>query len=136
VTRHREIGNEGISSVHPSPGAIRMRRARWRKSQGALFVNFLVGADAIANLVALGWLDPEERGDRDTVTDVVIGLAMRALALRGAPRARRSRRRMSSLIRAGEISLASQSARISQLLEQNLNFRGEFLNHALFLVVV
>jgi hypothetical protein len=52
-----------------------MRRARWRKGQGALFVNFLVGADAIANLVALGWLDPKERGNRNAVIVAVINLA-------------------------------------------------------------
>jgi hypothetical protein len=75
VTRYRKIGNGEISSADPSPGAIRMRRARWRKGQGALFVNFLVGADAIANLVALGWLDPKERGNRNAVIVAVINLA-------------------------------------------------------------
>jgi hypothetical protein len=52
------------------------------KGQGALFVNFLVGADAIAKLVALGWLDPEERGNRNAVIAAVIDIATRALAAR------------------------------------------------------
>jgi hypothetical protein len=61
MTPRRKVRNEGISS----PGAIRMPRARWRKGQGALFVSFVVGADAIAKLIELGWLDPEKLSDRD-----------------------------------------------------------------------
>ena len=47
--RQGNFGNEAISSAHPTPRAIRMRRTRWRK--GAILVSFLVGADAIVKLV-------------------------------------------------------------------------------------
>jgi len=62
-----------------------MRRFRWLRSQNALCVRFVVGADAVAHLVALGWLDPEKRGDRDAVAGAVIGVAARGLALRVTP---------------------------------------------------
>jgi hypothetical protein len=85
VTRHDLLTNVVISSVEPSPGALRMRRARHRKSQGAVMVNFLIGADAIQTLIKLGWLDPARRGDREAVTGAIVALAACALALRLRP---------------------------------------------------
>ena len=48
-------------------------------------VNFLIGADAIETLIELGWLDPEDRGDRDAVTSSIVQLAARGLAMRTRP---------------------------------------------------
>jgi hypothetical protein len=59
-----------------------MRRHRSLKRQGAIAVDFVVGADAVRSLIELGWLDPEHRGDRDAVRSAIIRLAARALALR------------------------------------------------------
>ena len=87
VTRHDLLTNVIISSVEPSSGALRMRRARHRKSQGAVMVNFLIGADAIETLIELGWLDPEHRSDRDAARSAIIRLAARALASRLAAKA-------------------------------------------------
>jgi hypothetical protein len=85
VTRHDLLTNVMISSVEPSAGAERMRRARHRKRQGGVMVNFLIGADAIETLIELGWLDPERRGDRNGVAGAIVGLATRTLALRTRP---------------------------------------------------
>ncbi len=68
-----------------SPGAARMRRHRSLKRQGAVAVDFVVGADAVRSLIELGWLDPEHRSDRDAVRSAIIRLAARALALRIPP---------------------------------------------------
>ena len=64
-----------------SPSAERMRRARHRKRQGAVVVNFLIGADAIETLIELGWLDPDGRGDSNAVAIAVVKLAAHALGL-------------------------------------------------------
>jgi hypothetical protein len=64
------------------PGAARMRRHRSLKRQGAVAVDFVIGADAVQ---LLGWLAPDNRGDRDAVAAAIIALATRALALRIRP---------------------------------------------------
>jgi hypothetical protein len=62
-----------------------MRLARHRKRQGAVVIDFLIGADAIRNLIELGWLDPTARSDPDAVAGAIVGIAARALALRIRP---------------------------------------------------
>jgi hypothetical protein len=62
-----------------------MRLVRHRKRQGAVVVDFLIGADAIETLIELGWLDPGRRGDRDAVAGAIVALAAGALALRLRP---------------------------------------------------
>jgi hypothetical protein len=66
-------------------GTARMRRHRSLKRQGAVAVDFVIGADAVQSLIELGWLDPARRGDRDAVRSAIIRLAARALALRIPP---------------------------------------------------
>ena len=66
----------------PSPGAERMRRHRWLRRQGAVNVNFVIGADAVQRLINLGWLPSAERANRDAVTSAVVRLAAHALGLR------------------------------------------------------
>jgi hypothetical protein len=86
LTRRENITKLDISlCVPPTPGAVRMRRLRSLKRQGAVAVAFVIGSDAIQTLIELGWLDPERRGDRDAVRSAVILLATRALALRIRP---------------------------------------------------
>ena len=85
VTRHDLLSNSVISSVEPSPGALRMRRARHRKSQGAVMVNFLIGSDAIETLIELGWLGQDDRDDRGQVIGAIVRLAACALAKRTRP---------------------------------------------------
>jgi hypothetical protein len=62
-----------------------MRRHRAMKRQGAVAVDFVIGADAVQSLIALGWLAPEHRRDRDAVAGAIVALAARALALRTRP---------------------------------------------------
>jgi hypothetical protein len=85
VTRHDLLSNAVVLPNPPTPGAARMRRYRWLKQQGAVAVDFVIGADAVRSLVELGWLTPERRGDRDAVRSAIIRLAARALALRIPP---------------------------------------------------
>jgi hypothetical protein len=66
----------------PSPGAERMRRHRWLRQQGAVNVSFLIGADAVQRLIEIGWLAPDERGNRDAVRSAVVRLATHALGLK------------------------------------------------------
>jgi hypothetical protein len=48
-----------------------------------VLIELSVVATALSDLVALGWLDPDSRGDHDAVRSAVIRLlAARALALR------------------------------------------------------
>jgi len=69
----------------PSPGVERMRRHRWLRRQGAVNINFLIGADAVERLIKLGWLAPAERANRDAVTSAVVRLATHALRLGPTP---------------------------------------------------
>jgi hypothetical protein len=62
-----------------------MRRYRALKQQGAIAVDFVIGADAVRSLIELGWLDPDSRSDREAVQSAVIRLAALALALRIRP---------------------------------------------------
>lgn len=73
--------NRSIATEAPSPGAERMRRHRWLRRQGAIHVSFLVGADAIASLVELGWLASADRANRDAVRGAVVRVATHALGL-------------------------------------------------------
>jgi hypothetical protein len=85
VTRHNMLTNAEVSPDPPTPGALRMRRHRALKQQGAVAVDFVIGADAVQFLVELGWLDPDRRGDRGAVTGAIVALATRTLALRIRP---------------------------------------------------
>jgi hypothetical protein len=82
VTRLDKLTRTNISGAEPSPGALRMRRARERKRQGAVTIDFLVDADAIQNMIEFGWLDPARRGNRAAGARAIVSLAARALALR------------------------------------------------------
>lgn len=46
-----------------TPGAIRQKRYRFRKSGGLKTIQFPIGRDAVDAIEALGWLDPEDRQD-------------------------------------------------------------------------
>lgn len=81
VTRHNLTKPDLPIAAPASPGAVRMRRHRWLKQQGAVAVDLVVGADAIRALVANGWLDPADRGDRDAVGAAITALAAHALRL-------------------------------------------------------
>jgi hypothetical protein len=86
VTRHDRLTKVDVSPpAPPTPGAVRMRRHRSLKRQGAVAVDCVVGADAVQSLIELGWLDPEHRGDRGAVAGAIVALATRALALRIRP---------------------------------------------------
>ena len=74
-----------VSRDTPTPGAVRMRRYRSLKRQGAVAVDLVIGADAIRSMIELGWLDPAARGNRDTVAGAIVALAARTLALRIRP---------------------------------------------------
>jgi hypothetical protein len=84
-------GHDGLVKVvvlphaAPTPGAARTRRYRERRKHGAVLIELSVVGTALSDLVALGWLDPDSRGDRDAVRSAVIGLAARALALQLRP---------------------------------------------------
>ena len=81
MTRHNVTKPETQAAAALSAGAERMRRHRWLKQQGAVTVDLVVGADAIRALVAHGWLDPADRGDRNAVAASITALAARALRL-------------------------------------------------------
>ncbi len=67
--------------LRDGPGAARMRRHRSLKRQGAVAVDFVIGADAVRLLIKLGWLAAGDRGNRGEVAGAVVSLAARALAL-------------------------------------------------------
>ncbi len=85
MTRHARLIKAKVSPDPPTPGATRMRRHRSLKRQGAIAVDFVIGADAVRSLIELGWLDPEDRGDRDAVTSSIVQLAARGSAMRTRP---------------------------------------------------
>jgi hypothetical protein len=85
VTRHDLLRNVEVSPDPPTPGAVRMRRHRPLTRQGAVAVDFVIGADAVQSLIELGWLDPGRRDDRGDVAGAIVVLAARALALRLRP---------------------------------------------------
>jgi hypothetical protein len=88
VTRHNPTKPQLSPTASPaiqSRSAARICLARHRKRQGAVVVDFLIGADAIPSMIELGWLDPAARGNRDAVADAIISLTTRALALRIRP---------------------------------------------------
>jgi len=80
VTRHNRLKNVEGSPAPPTPGAARTRLYRERRKHGAVLIELSVVGTGLRDLVALGWLDPDSRGDRDAVRRAVIRLAERALA--------------------------------------------------------
>jgi hypothetical protein len=42
------------------------------EKEGAVAVDFTVGADAVRSLIELGWLAPERRGDRHAVAGAIV----------------------------------------------------------------
>src|SRR5437763_1091744 len=93
----RLVGKRGVAApgndspaTHPSPSAQRMRRARHRKREGDVVVSLVIDAAAVQNLIELGWLNPERRGDRGAVIGAMGALATRALATHLRPGAVRS----------------------------------------------
>jgi hypothetical protein len=50
-----------------------------------VLVEFEIVGTTLEDLVALGWLDAEDRGSRDAVAVAIVALAARALALRVRP---------------------------------------------------
>jgi hypothetical protein len=86
VTRHDQLGEVRFCQpAAPSHGAARTRHYRERRRRGDIVITFPVLGAAVADLVALGWLDATARGDRGAVRSAVIRLARRALALRLRP---------------------------------------------------
>jgi hypothetical protein len=81
VTRHNKVRNGRVSPNAPTLAAARTRRYRERRKKGAVLIEISVYGPALDDLVALGWLDPERRGDRDAVRSAVVRLARHALAL-------------------------------------------------------
>ena len=64
-----------------SASAERKRRSRALRKHGAVLVRFEVGADAIEQLVAQGWLDEANRLDPEWVASALIILVAEALRL-------------------------------------------------------
>jgi hypothetical protein len=79
VTRH--IPSTEMSPAPARPGALRMRRLRQRRREGAVRIEFAVVTSALDAMVACSWLTPEQRGDREAVRRAVVKLARLGLAL-------------------------------------------------------
>jgi hypothetical protein len=69
----------------PSPGALRMRRARERRRQGDVMVSLKVGPNMTADLAELGWLPAPDRVDKDTIAHALDGLIDHAITMRVTP---------------------------------------------------
>lgn len=63
----------------PSPGAARMRRYRERVKAGAVVVRFDLSARGIDRLIALRWLNPDDRSDTTAVVNAFIEFATHIL---------------------------------------------------------
>ena len=63
----------------PSLSATRMRRLRDRAKHGSIFVRFEMTPIAVDRLVALGWLNSENRRDPYAVTLALIKFGTQAL---------------------------------------------------------
>jgi hypothetical protein len=68
-----------------SPGAERMRRTRLRRRHGDAMVSIEVRQDAIAALVALGWLPEPDHGNKAAIRGALIDLYDRAIQARVTP---------------------------------------------------
>ena len=68
-----------------SPGAERTRKFRERRKRGGVLIEFEIVGSALDQLIALGWLPANGRGDKSAITSALIELADRALAT-GLPR--------------------------------------------------
>ena len=64
-----------------SPGAERTRRSRERRKRGGVLIEFEIVGSALDQLIALGWLPANGRGDKSAITSALIELADRALAV-------------------------------------------------------
>jgi hypothetical protein len=80
-------GNDGMTESHPrrrsrtatASSAERMRRCRDRRRRGAVRISFEVAGAALDDLVALDYLDPDDRRDPDAVGAAVAGLLAETL---------------------------------------------------------
>ncbi|HJU15998.1 MAG TPA: hypothetical protein VJ770_05980 [Stellaceae bacterium] len=70
----------------PSRAALRQRRYRERRKAGEMLIELRAPVGAIAQLAALGWLDPERRDDRNAVGAALAALASAALGAGLRPR--------------------------------------------------
>jgi len=73
------IETDPSPAQQPSPVANRMRRSRARRRRGETIVPLEVGPDLISNLVALGWLPEDDKGDKSAIARALTQLAERAL---------------------------------------------------------
>jgi hypothetical protein len=64
-----------------SPGTERTRRSRERRKRGGVLIEFEIVGSALNRLIALGWLSEYRRGDKGAITNALIELADRALAV-------------------------------------------------------
>ena len=60
--------------------AERTRKSRERRRRGGVLVEFEVVGTALDQLIELGWLPANSRGDKSAITSALIELADRALA--------------------------------------------------------
>jgi hypothetical protein len=80
----REAVDDDTTNVIPgatSPGAERTRKSRERRKRGGVLIEFEVVGTALDQLIALGWLPANGRGDKAAITTALIELADRALAV-------------------------------------------------------
>ena len=64
-----------------SPGAERTRKSRERRRRGGVLVEFEVVGTALDQLIELGWLPAHSRNNKSAITNALIELADRALAV-------------------------------------------------------
>jgi hypothetical protein len=81
----KTIDSPMAAGAPPATSAARMRRLRERREKGTVLIEIPVFGSGIGQLVELGWLAPERRGDRNAVRGALSRLANRALALRTRP---------------------------------------------------
>ena len=64
-----------------SPGAERTRRSRERRRRGGVLIEFEVVGTALERLIELDWLPANSRNNKSAITNALIELADRALAV-------------------------------------------------------
>lgn len=91
VTRLARERKEAAAQRHlnPSPGAVRTRRARWRKEHGIVVVNVEAVPNLTAGMVRLGWLDAAMAADKAAIAAALLRLSEAAIKVQVRPVASR-----------------------------------------------
>jgi hypothetical protein len=83
VTRDREPGTAGALIAHDLTRCLPTRRCRERRLRGAVMIELEISPGLVNNLVRLGWLAPNERGNREAVRTAFALFCRSALARAG-----------------------------------------------------